>query len=120
MVWIDYCKRQGLDHKLVNSRASDIVGQVGDCDIVMWQYTHFEVPDKLIGKQVLAALASSPERQSFLIIEQVGTSTTRSLKITCWRQSGHRCSEPHSSPQRAAWCGRSPRELGGGEHSATP
>lgn len=59
VVWIDYCKRQGLDHKLVNCRASDIVDQVADCEIVMWQHTHFEVPDKLIGKQVLAALEQS-------------------------------------------------------------
>lgn len=55
-VWIDYCDRLGLDYRLVDCHASDIVQQVADCDIVMWQHRHFEVGGKLIGRQVLAAL----------------------------------------------------------------
>jgi glutathione synthase/RimK-type ligase-like ATP-grasp enzyme len=54
--WVAYCDRIGVAYKLVNCRDSDIVKQVADCDIVMWQHRHYDSRDKLIGRQLLAAL----------------------------------------------------------------
>jgi hypothetical protein len=55
-IWSNYCDRLGLDYQLVDCHASNIIQQVANCDIVMWQRRHFELGGKLIGRQVLAAL----------------------------------------------------------------
>jgi len=55
-VWIDYCQRQRFAFKLVDCLADDIVQQVQDCDIVMWQHRHFAISGKLLGRPVLTAL----------------------------------------------------------------
>ena len=54
--WIEYCEEKGIDYKIVNCFASDIVEQVSDCDALMWHYHHESVKDRLAARQVLFAL----------------------------------------------------------------
>ena len=55
-VWSDYCQRSGIEHKLVDCRAPDILDQVADCDIVMWQHSHFRVSDKIAARAILNSI----------------------------------------------------------------
>lgn len=54
--WIEYCKNQNIDYKVVDPYASDVVEQVRDCDIVMWHHAHFDYRDALLAKSLLASL----------------------------------------------------------------
>mgnify|MGYP004541481335 CR=1 FL=1 len=54
--WIEYCKMQGVDYKLVNTYDNDIVRQVEGCDAFMWHYHHTDYRDSLFAKQLLFSL----------------------------------------------------------------
>lgn len=54
--WIDYCKENKIDYKLVNAYDSDIVKQVDDCDAFMWHHHHADYKDALFAKQLLYSL----------------------------------------------------------------
>ena len=54
--WIDYCKENKVDYKLVNAYDSDIVQQVSDCDAFMWHHYHDNYKDMLFAKQLLYSL----------------------------------------------------------------
>ena len=57
--WIEYCKENGIDYKIVNAYASDIVAQVKDCDAFMWHHHHNNPQDVLFAKQLLFSLEMS-------------------------------------------------------------
>jgi hypothetical protein len=40
--WIDYCKKNNIDFKIVNCYDSDIVVQLSDCDGLMWHWPHWD------------------------------------------------------------------------------
>lgn len=54
--WIEYCKENKVDYKLVNAYASDIMQQVNDCDAFMWHHHHANYKDTLFAKQLLYSL----------------------------------------------------------------
>lgn len=54
--WIEYCKQNGIEYKIVNAYDSDIVQQVSDCDVFMWHHHHADYRDKLFAKQLLFSL----------------------------------------------------------------
>jgi glutathione synthase/RimK-type ligase-like ATP-grasp enzyme len=54
--WIDYCKRQGIPHKIVNCYANDLMEQLKDCRALMWHFSHSHPKDILIARQILFAL----------------------------------------------------------------
>lgn len=54
--WIDYCKENKIDYKLVNAYDSNIVQQVSDCDAFMWHHHHADYKDTLFAKQLLYSL----------------------------------------------------------------
>lgn len=60
--WIEYCKKKGIDYKIVNAYDSDIIAQVADCDAFMWHHHHADPRDVLFAKQLLYSLEQSGKR----------------------------------------------------------
>lgn len=54
--WIEYCKRQNVDFKIVNAYDSNIVEQIGDCDAFMWHHHQSLMADSLFARQLIYAL----------------------------------------------------------------
>lgn len=54
--WIDYCKQENINYKIVNCFDNNIIKQVKDCDALLWHYHHSHFKDTLIAKQILFAL----------------------------------------------------------------
>lgn len=54
--WIEYCKENFIDYKIVNAYDSDIIQQVENCDIFMWHHHHGNYKDVLFAKQLLYSL----------------------------------------------------------------
>jgi glutathione synthase/RimK-type ligase-like ATP-grasp enzyme len=54
--WVDYCKDHGIPYKLVNAYDSNIVEQLADCDVFMFQHHQDNYKDALFAKQLLYSL----------------------------------------------------------------
>lgn len=54
--WVEYCKKQKIDHKIVDCHANDIVARLQDCDALMWHFNQSNAKDIVIAKQILFAL----------------------------------------------------------------
>lgn len=54
--WIEYCKRNKLDYKIVDCYANDIIAQLHDCDGLMWHFSQSNSKDIVVAKQILFAL----------------------------------------------------------------
>ncbi|WP_242401628.1 ATP-grasp domain-containing protein [Porphyromonas macacae] len=54
--WIEYCKKNNIEYKIVNAYDSDIVEQVKDCDAFMWHHHQTNYKDVLFAKQLLFSL----------------------------------------------------------------
>lgn len=54
--WIEYCKENNIDFKIVNAFDNDIIEQVKDCNAFMWHHHHAHFKDVLTGKRILFAL----------------------------------------------------------------
>lgn len=57
--WIDYCKNNNIDYKLVNCYDSNIISILRDCDIFMWHHDHINEKDTRFAKQLLYSLEMS-------------------------------------------------------------
>ena len=54
--WIEYCKKNSIEYKLVNAFDSDIINQIKDYDIFMWHHHHGRFEDVLAAKKILFSL----------------------------------------------------------------
>lgn len=54
--WIEYCKKNNIDYKIVNAFNNDIIKEVSDCNIFMWHHHHGQFKDVLTAKKILFAL----------------------------------------------------------------
>ena len=54
--WIEYCKREGIEYKIVDCFQSDIIEQLKDCDALMWHHHHSVFKDVIVAKKLLFAL----------------------------------------------------------------
>ncbi len=54
--WVEYCKKNQLNYKLVNAYSNNIIEDVSDCDIFMWHYHHSLSADINFAKQLLFSL----------------------------------------------------------------
>ncbi len=54
--WIAYCEENNIPYKTVNAYNSNIVKDLADCDIFMWQHHHGNPKDVLFAKQLLYSL----------------------------------------------------------------
>jgi glutathione synthase/RimK-type ligase-like ATP-grasp enzyme len=57
--WIKYCKKQGIDYKIVNCYDTDIVEQLSDCNALMWHFHQANCRDILFAKQLLYSLQTT-------------------------------------------------------------
>ena len=60
--WVEYCKKNNVDYKIVNSYDTDIIEQVADCDVFMWHHHHNNYKDTLFAKQLLFSLQQAGKR----------------------------------------------------------
>lgn len=54
--WIEYCKKNKINYKLVNAFDNDIIQQVKGCDAFMWHHHHGQFKDVLTAKKILFSL----------------------------------------------------------------
>lgn len=54
--WIEYCKKQNIDYKIVNAYNNDIINQVSDCDAFMWHHHQSNMADTLFANQLIYSL----------------------------------------------------------------
>ncbi|MDM1283392.1 hypothetical protein HXZ60_07360 [Acinetobacter towneri] len=54
--WIEYCKKERIDYKLVNAFNNNIIEQLKDCDAFMWHHHHADFKDVTAAKKILFAL----------------------------------------------------------------
>lgn len=54
--WIEYCKKNSIDYKIVNAYHNDIVEQVSDCDAFMWHHNQSIMADTLFANQLIYSL----------------------------------------------------------------
>lgn len=57
--WVSYCRGQGIDYKIVNCYATDIISQLSDCDALMWHYNHKGPKDSKFARQLLSSVESA-------------------------------------------------------------
>lgn len=54
--WIEYCKKERINYKLVNAFDNNIIEQLKDCDVFMWHHHHSDFKDVIAAKKILFAL----------------------------------------------------------------
>lgn len=54
--WIEYCKKNNIQYKVVNCYDSDVIEQLKDCDALMWHFYHNIFKDMLVARKILFAL----------------------------------------------------------------
>lgn len=57
--WIKYCQDNGIDFKLIDVYANDVISQLNDCDAFMWHYDHLSKKDHQVAKRLLTAVEHS-------------------------------------------------------------
>lgn len=57
--WIDYCRQQEIEFKVVSCYDNDILQQLEDCDALMWHHDHENAKDIQVARQLLYALGMS-------------------------------------------------------------
>jgi glutathione synthase/RimK-type ligase-like ATP-grasp enzyme len=57
--WIAYCDKHGINYKMVNCYATDIIKQLEDCDALMWHHQQSNYKDVLFSKQLHFAVEQS-------------------------------------------------------------
>lgn len=54
--WIKYCCEKDIVYKVVNCYENNIIGQLNDCDALLWHHSHVNYKDRLFAKQLLYSL----------------------------------------------------------------
>lgn len=54
--WVDYCRKNNIEYKIVNAYDNDIVEQVKGCDAFMWHFHHLDYRDAVFAKSLLFSL----------------------------------------------------------------
>lgn len=57
--WIEYCKKNKIEFKIVDAFNSDLIEQIKDCDVFLWHYHHYHFKDALTAKRILFSLEHS-------------------------------------------------------------
>lgn len=55
-LWIEYCRKENIDYKVVNAYDSDIIAEVSDCDAFMWHFHHCDYRDMQMAKAIIFSL----------------------------------------------------------------
>lgn len=54
--WIEYCKKNKIQYKIVNAYSTDIINQIEGCNIFMWHHSNYDYRDAVFAKQLLFSL----------------------------------------------------------------
>jgi glutathione synthase/RimK-type ligase-like ATP-grasp enzyme len=54
--WVSYCKKKGIEYKLVDCFKNDIIDQLTDCDALMWHFNHKGPKESKFAKQLIYSL----------------------------------------------------------------
>jgi len=54
--WINYCKENSINYKIVDCYATDIIEQMSDCYALMWHHSHMNSKDIVFAQKLLFAL----------------------------------------------------------------
>ena len=54
--WIEYCKNNSIDYKIVDCYENDIISQLDDCRALMWHHNHINYKHTLFAKSLLFSL----------------------------------------------------------------
>lgn len=57
--WIEYCKKNNINYKVVNAFDDDIIAQSEDCDAFMWHHHPAIFKDVIVAKKILYSLEHS-------------------------------------------------------------
>lgn len=60
--WIEYCEVHQIDYKLVNCYRDDIIGQLQDCEALMWHFSQVNSKDVLFAKQLIFAVQAAGKK----------------------------------------------------------
>lgn len=60
--WIEYCRQNSLNFKIVDAYKSNIVADLHDCDGFMWHWHQDSYADQLFARQLTLALEGSGKR----------------------------------------------------------
>lgn len=54
--WINYCKENNIDYRLVDAFDNNIVEEIKDCDLFLWHHDLLQKKDVIVAKRLLSAL----------------------------------------------------------------
>jgi RimK-like ATP-grasp domain. len=54
--WIAYCQENNIPYKIVNCHSSDIIGQIKDCDGLMWHWSHGDYQAQNFARQLIFSI----------------------------------------------------------------
>lgn len=54
--WIEYCKKNSINYKIVNCYDTDIIEQLNKCDGLMWHWLHYDYKAKMVARQLTYSL----------------------------------------------------------------
>lgn len=57
--WISYCKKNGIDYKIVDCYSNLIINDLNDCDALMWHINQSNPKDFLFAKELLYSLQAA-------------------------------------------------------------
>ncbi len=57
--WIDYCKSNNIDYKLIDCLDTNIISNIDDCQIIMWHHSQGNTKEILAAKSILFAIQKS-------------------------------------------------------------
>jgi glutathione synthase/RimK-type ligase-like ATP-grasp enzyme len=57
--WIDYCKTNRIEYKIVNCYSNAIIEDLKDCDALMWHFSQASSKDILFAKQLMFSLETA-------------------------------------------------------------
>lgn len=60
--WIEYCKNNQVNYKLVNCYGSDIIQQLEDSDGLMWHWSHSDPKAVLFARQLIYSLEKAGKK----------------------------------------------------------
>ena len=60
--WINYCKTNNIDFKIVNCYDSNIVKQLNDCDGLMWHWPHWDFKAAHFARQLTYSLETKGKK----------------------------------------------------------
>lgn len=57
--WIEYCKINSVDYKVVNAYSNEIIRDIKECDGFMWHWHHTNYKDHIVAKQLVQSLEAT-------------------------------------------------------------